>query len=111
MIYGVHNIISTVEFDLLDVCVCELLKQGRNVVVDATNLKKKHRAKWASIARMEGHEFEVKYFDVYLAECIKRNEDRRGQSNYVPPEQIIRMSENFEVPTESEGHMLSIETQ
>lgn len=111
MIYGARNIISPVEFDLLDTCVCELLKQHKNVVIDATNLKKKHRAKWGSVARMEGHEYEVKYFDVSLDECILRNEQRLGQPDYVPQESIIQMAKSFEVPTLSEGYLMTTNEQ
>jgi len=111
MLYGVHDLISPIEFDLLDVCVCELLKQHKNVVVDATNLKKNHRAKWASVARMEGHEFEVKYFDTPLEKCLLYNEQRFGKSNYVPQESIVKMSENMEIPTESEGNLITINGQ
>ena len=108
MIYNVHHIISLVEFDLLDVCVCELLKQQKNVVIDATNLKRKHRTKWASIARIEGHKYEVKYFRVPLDECLIRNKTRLGQSNHVPHKKIVEMADSFEIPTVSEGHTLTI---
>lgn len=111
MLYGEYDTISPVEFDLLDVCVCELLKQQKNVVVDATNLKAKHRAKWASVARMEGHEFEVRYFNTNIATCLERNGQRCGAENYVPSDVIVKMSETMEVPHSHEGNLIIIDDQ
>ena len=107
MLYDVYNIISPVEFALCEACAIALLRQRKNVVVDATNLKAKHRAAWASIARMEEHEFEVKFFDTNIATCLERNATRIDEPNYVLPDIIVRMSENMEAPHSNEGNLIT----
>lgn len=49
-----------------------------NVVVDDTNFA--HEEKWAKIAKSCGAEFEVKFFDTPLTECIERDAKRGDKS-------------------------------
>lgn len=50
----------------------------KNVVVDDTNLHPKHETTLRAIAEVYGAEFEVKFFDTPLAECIARDAKREN---------------------------------
>lgn len=63
-----------------------LLRSGRSVVVDDTNLYMPAARDWADIAVEEGAEFWVKEFDVPLDVCLARNAVRER----VVPESVIR---------------------
>lgn len=58
--------------------VVEQLNKGKNVVVDSTNFA--YEDYWQHIAEKAGAEFEVKFFDVPLQECIERDA-RRGDKS------------------------------
>ena len=57
----------------------EALYSGRSLIVDDTNLNEKHEKFWSKFASDEGIGFEIKYFDVPVEECIKRD-TQRGKS-------------------------------
>ena len=76
-----------------DHCVCYFLREGFNVVVDDTNLDPKHEIvlrQWADLCNAE---FEVKFFEVPLGECIDRDSKRGDKS--VGAEVINRMYEKY----------------
>ena len=52
------------------------LKIGKNVVVDDTNFNLAHERYFSQLARYYKAEFEVKFFDTPLEECIKRDNKR-----------------------------------
>lgn len=58
--------------------VVEQLNKGKNVVVDSTNFA--YEDYWQHIAEKAGAEFEVKFFDVPVQECIERDA-RRGDKS------------------------------
>lgn len=62
----------------------------KNVVVDDTNFAPKHEATLRAIATVHKVEFEVKFFDVPVEECIKRD---LGRLNSVG-EKVIRQMYN-----------------
>lgn len=49
------------------------LKLGKNVVIDDTNFNPIHEEYFRDLAMRYGAEFEVKFFDTPLEECIKRD--------------------------------------
>lgn len=53
-----------------------VLKIGKNVVVDDTNFNLAHERYFSQLARYYKAEFEVKFFDTPLEECIKRDNKR-----------------------------------
>lgn len=71
--------------------VDSLLTDGFNVVVDDTNFH--YEEMWKEIADKYNFEFEVKYFDVPLQECIKRDAKRGDKS--VGEKVIFRMWERY----------------
>lgn len=71
------------------------LKIGKNVVVDDTNFNLAHERYFSQLARYYKAEFEVKFFDTTLEECIKRDNKR---SNGVGEAVIYKMYDQYLKP-------------
>ena len=80
---------------LRDEIIISSLVQGKNVVVDDTNLDPKHLIAFESIASEFLSDFEIRFFDVDVKECIKRNRER---PNPVPDKVIYTMYERYIKP-------------
>jgi len=83
--------------DTRDYIVREALKQGKNVIVDDTNLSEKHQER---LELLVGHvnrgvDIELVLFDVSAEECIKRDSQRTGVAK-VGPKVIQSMAKSFE---------------
>lgn len=76
------------------------LKEGKNVVADATHLNPKSRLKLLACLNFIPGETQINviYMQVPLAECIIRNENRKGTRSYVPSSVIIRMYKALKKP-------------
>lgn len=61
---------------LRDHIIVDCLTNGRSVVVDDTNLNPIHAQTLSSLAKSFDADFEQKFFDVPIAECIKRDLQR-----------------------------------
>jgi predicted kinase len=68
------------------------LKDGRNVVIDNTNLQMRNIASWAGIAREAGAATSTRFFDTPIEECIARDRQRIGTTGYVGRAVIERMA-------------------
>lgn len=80
---------------LRDDVIVRALTQGQNVVVDDTNLDAKHVIQFQNIATTFDADFEYKFFDVSVQECIRRNKLR---DNPVPEKVIYNMYERYLAP-------------
>lgn len=80
---------------LRDEIIISSLVQGKNVVVDDTNLDPKHLIAFESIAGEFLADFEIRFFDVDVEECIKRNKLREKP---VPEKVIYAMNERYLTP-------------
>lgn len=80
---------------LRDKIIISSLVQGKNVVVDDTNLDPKHLIAFESIAGEFLADFEIHFFDVDVQECLKRNKLRQ---NPVPEKVIYTMYERYIKP-------------
>lgn len=80
---------------LRDEIIISSLVQGKNVVVDDTNLDPKHLIAFESIAGEFLADFEIRFFDVDVQECIKRNKLREKP---VPEKVIYTMNERYLTP-------------
>ena len=80
---------------LRDEIIISSLVQGKNVVVDDTNLDPKHLIAFESIAGEFLADFEIKFFDVDVKECIRRNALREKP---VPDKVIYNMYERYLKP-------------
>lgn len=65
------------------------LAEGRDVVVDNTNLSPKKIEVIEKIAKRHNAEFKIKHFSITLAEAIKRNRQRAVQGGLDVPRGII----------------------
>lgn len=52
------------------------VKLGKSLIIDDTNFAEKHYMYWSSLARDNSYEFEIKFFDVPVEECIRRDKER-----------------------------------
>lgn len=78
----------------------EGLRESLDVVVDATHLNPKSRFKLLACLNFIPGKTQVNviYMKTPLAECIIRNENRKGTRSYVPPSVIIRMFKALKKP-------------
>lgn len=83
-----------------DLLIIQYLDEGFNVVVDDTNLHPSHRETLAEIADNCDAEFEEKFFDVPLMECIERDSKRGDKS--VGAKVIMKMYNQFLKPESPE---------
>ncbi len=76
--------------------VAHLLEQGKNVIVDDTNLGEKHEQMWRTLAEMYGATFEIINMmdEVSWTECVSRNELR---PNKVPRGVIENMALQYQL--------------
>ena len=75
------------------------LKLGKNVVIDDTNFNPIHEEYFRQLAKTYKAEFEVKFFDTPLEECIKRDNKRpngvgeavirKMYNQYLKPQQAV----------------------
>jgi hypothetical protein len=82
-------------------CIIDALREGKNVVVDATNFNPGYMGNLKEIIKTECGDikFEIKFFDVPVDECIKRDLKRPNSvgrevimkfyDKYLKPEQIM----------------------
>nr|DAU13270.1 MAG TPA: polynucleotide kinase [Caudoviricetes sp.] len=73
----------------------EALEDGKNVVVDDTNLNPAHERYFKGLAESHNADFEIKEFDIPLEECIKRD---NGRPNGVGETVIRRMYNQYLKP-------------
>lgn len=73
--------------------ISEALKQGKNVIVDDTNLSFKHQERFENLLARLGRpvSIELVLFDVSAEECVKRDSQRTGVAKV--GEKVIRMME------------------
>lgn len=62
------------------------LENGFDVIVDDTNFAPSHETRLKELAANHKAKFEVKFFNVSLSECLKRNRERGG----IVPDRAIR---------------------
>lgn len=88
--YAGEKKVSSIEKTL----VTAALNAGRDVVVDATHLKRKYAVAWATLAHDLGASFEVIDFRVDADECVARDA-LRLPSDRVGEDVIRMMAKNF----------------
>lgn len=81
-----------------------ILEQGKNVLIDATNINLYSREQWYRIAKDYNAKIRVIWIKTSLKECIKRNA-KSPEGERLPEDMLIRMAQAFENPVEdnSEG--------
>lgn len=54
----------------------EILNSGKSLIVDDTNFAEKHEIYWTEVAQNLDINIEIKFFDVPVEECIRRDKER-----------------------------------
>ena len=70
------------------------MMDGLNIIIDDTNFNPYHEKLVKEVAQEYKAEFEVKFFDVPLEECLRRNSQRVGKAK-VPDEVIVDMYNKY----------------
>lgn len=76
------------------------LKEGRDIIADATHLNEFSRRKLTQAIDMQFTDYEIVYvvFDTDADTCVARNENRSGR-RYVPENVIRNMCRDFRAPS------------
>jgi len=84
--------------------VDEFLKDGKNVLVDATSVNRKERADYITTAKKYGAKVVVLVFKMDRQGLIDRNKKRGQEGGRVVPDWVIdKMLAKYEEPSTSEG--------
>ena len=84
--------------------VDEFLKDGKNVLVDATSLNRKERSDYINTAKKYGAKVVAIVFKMDRQGLIDRNKKRGEQGGRVVPDWVIdKMLNKFEEPSYDEG--------
>ena len=84
--------------------VDEFLKDGKNVLVDATSVNRKERSDYINTAKKYGAKVVAIVFKMDRQGLIERNKKRGEQGGRVVPDFVIdKMLNKFEEPSYSEG--------
>jgi len=84
--------------------VDEFLKDGKNVLVDATSVNRKERSDYINTAKKYGAKVVALVFKMDRQGLIDRNKKRGEQGGRVVPDWVIdKMLAKFEEPSTSEG--------
>lgn len=75
-----------------------LLSQGKDVIVDDTNLAQKHIDHYHQVAGKFGCVMEIVYVNTPIEECIRRDLTRKGNpKTYVGADNILNMAHQFKI--------------
>lgn len=98
---------SAAAFAYMRTAVEMLLRQNKNVILDATNTTVKSRKEWVKIGRKYGARVQMTVFKVPVDVCKARN---AGRERKVPEHVIERMAGQFQMPTLDEcDEILTVE--
>ena len=95
-------------YDLFIDRINEGLKNGRDVIADATHLNSRSRMKLLACLGIDPNETQiiVIFMRIPPKECIARNEKRKGTRSYVPIPAIYRMNKALKEPNFDECYGL-----
>lgn len=93
---GTEPLFRSIEDD----CLRFNLRAGNRIVVDNTNVSRRHRAHYLALARTMRKSIGLVYLDLPLDTCLSRN---RARSAYVPEPVITEFFQMRELPTVDEG--------
>ena len=80
--------------------VNDFLRQGKNVIIDATSLSTRDRKDWIEIGKDNAAEIRGYFIDTPIDVCKSQN---RKRARKVPEEVIDRQASKLESPTKFEG--------
>lgn len=89
-------------FDYIHQRAKELLMNGEDVIIDATNLSRKKRVHFLKLIKKLDVKKEIYFFQHSLETCLEQNVKRSSQK-HVPKKRLIEMYNSTQVPLASEG--------
>jgi len=96
--------VTSIVFGHIKRTVDEFLKDGKNVLVDATSVNRKERSDYINTAKKYGAKVVAIVFKMDRQGLIDRNKKRGEQGGRVVPDFVIdKMLNKFEEPSYSEG--------
>jgi predicted kinase len=96
--------VTSIVFGHIKRKVDEFLKDGKNVLVDATSVNRKERADYITTAKKYGAKVVALVFKMDRAGLIARNQKRGSEGGRVVPDWVIdKMLAKYEEPSTSEG--------
>ena len=96
--------VTSIVFGHIKRKVDEFLKDGKNVLVDATSVNRKERSDYIKTAKKYGAKVVAIVFKMDRQGLIDRNKKRGEQGGRVVPDFVIdKMLNKFEEPSYSEG--------
>ena len=96
--------VTSIVFGHIKRKVDEFLKDGKNVMVDATSVNRKERSDYINTAKKYGAKVVVIVFKMDRQGLIDRNKKRGEQGGRVVPDFVIdKMLAKFEEPSYGEG--------
>ena len=96
--------VTSIVFGHIKRKVDEFLKDGKNVLVDATSVNRKERSDYINTAKKYGAKVVAIVFKMDRQGLIDRNKKRGEQGGRVVPDWVIdKMLNKFEEPSYSEG--------
>jgi predicted kinase len=96
--------VTSIVFGHIKRKVDEFLKDGKNVLVDATSVNRKERADYITTAKKYGAKVVALVFKMDRQGLIDRNKKRGQEGGRVVPDWVIdKMLAKFEEPSHSEG--------
>lgn len=102
MVMPSNTDLNSLVFDTIKGRVIKSLKEGKSVVLDATNLGRKRRMNFRKALYKIDCVYTCVLFITSVEECVRRNALRVGEAN-VPDDVMYRMFCNFECPFYWEG--------
>lgn len=76
--------------------IVEIIKTGKNIVIDNTNTTREERKKYIDIANQNSYKVVGIYFRSSLEECLKRNSERE---NKIPLKGVLSTAKKLEQPS------------
>ena len=86
------------------------LKEGKNVVADATHLNEKSRSKFFHYLKCDKSKLNIViiFIDTPLEKCLEQNELRKGSRAYVPRNVIKKAYNELTIPTREEQNKYNL---
>ena len=93
-------------FELAKKHIVDALKQGKDVIFDATNMKYKNRMNIMREVNKFSSEYLIKVCEIFVEPIDVLLERNANRERHVPEHVIRRMTQQFEMPTCAEGFNL-----
>ena len=90
-------------FELAKQTIVDVLKQGNNVIFDATNMKYKNRMNIMREVNKFSSNYLLKVCEIFVEPVEVLLERNANRERHVPEHVIYRMMRQFEMPTRAEG--------